>query len=250
MLAGWLAQGVSPAEVVVVEPRKPEALPVGARWFATGDQLPTDLEASVVVLAVKPQMMPDVVPAYARFSRAVFLSIAAGRTIAFFQAALGANAAIIRAMPNTPASVGRGMSVLCAGKGVSDDAKARAERLLAAVGSVAWVDDEALMDVVTAVSGSGPAYVFWLVEALAAAGEQNGLSAAIAQQLARQTVAGAGEMLHSLTESAEQLRRNVTSPGGTTAAALAVLMEETSGFKPLLDAAVAAATHRSTELAG
>ncbi len=250
MLTGWLAQGMAAREISVVSPRRPVDLPAEVHWLDSHQPLPQALNPSVVVLAVKPQMMPEVVPAYARFTEAVFLSVAAGRTVAFFQNILGPQAVVIRAMPNTPSAVGRGMTVLHAGPRVADSAKATATSLMAAMGAVAWLDDEALMNAATAVSGSGPAYVFWLVEALAAAGESHGLPAEMAQQLARHTVAGAGEMLHRLDDPAELLRRNVTSPGGTTAAALSVLMHESSGFKPLFEMALAAAIHRSQELAG
>ncbi|MFN7192949.1 MAG: pyrroline-5-carboxylate reductase, partial [Rhodospirillales bacterium] len=161
---------------------------------------------------------------------------------------LGSGIAIVRAMPNTPASVGRGISGAYASPAVSPDQRALADRLLRSVGAVEWVASEALIDAVTAVSGSGPAYVFLLAEALADAGAKAGLPADLAQRLARATVAGAGELLHQAPESAEQLRKNVTSPNGTTAAALAVLMA-TDGFGPLLERAVAAAAKRARELA-
>ena len=250
MLSGWLAQGIAAHDVTVIAPRRPVTLPEGVNWHPSDHPLPATLTPSIIVLAVKPQMMPEVVPAYAGFGEAVFLSVAAGRTVSFFQSLLGTKTQVIRAMPNTPSAVGRGMTVLFAGPTVTDSAKATATRLMAAMGAVAWLDDEHLMNAATAVSGSGPAYVFWLVEALAAAGERHGLPAAMAQQLARHTVAGAGEMLHRLDDPAELLRRNVTSPGGTTAAALSVLMNENSGFKPLFEAALAAGIQRSQELAG
>jgi pyrroline-5-carboxylate reductase len=156
---------------------------------------------------------------------------------------------LVRAMPNTPAAVRRGVSVACANAATSARQKALCAELLAAVGSVLWVDDEALLDPVTAVSGSGPAYVFLLAECLARAGEDAGLPADLARRLARETVAGAGELLARSELSAETLRRKVTSPGGTTAAALSVLMAEEDGLRSLLGRAVAAATRRSRELA-
>lgn len=254
MLAGWLADGLPAEEAIVVEPHSSSALPKGVRRYATAADLPADLAPDVIVFAVKPQVMPDIVPAYARFvceaPAPVFLSVAAGRTIPFFRSHLGEKAAVIRAMPNTPAAVRRGITVLCAGPGVSDQHKEDAATLLAAVGEVDWIEDEALIDVVTAVSGSGPAYAFLLVEAMAAAGVQNGLPPDLAQRLARQTVAGAGEMLFQLPDEAAVLRRNVTSPGGTTAAALDVLMAEGTGFGPLLEKAVTAATERGRQLGG
>ena len=178
----------------------------------------------------------------------MFLSIAAGTKIALFEAALGAEAAVVRSMPNTPAAVARGITVACANGRVGADQIALCTRLLEAVGEVAWIDDEGLMDAVTGVSGSGPAYVFLMIESLAAAGVAAGLAPELAQKLARATVTGAGELAHRSSEAAEILRRNVTSPGGTTAAALAVLMAE-DGLEALMTRAVAAATDRSRELA-
>jgi pyrroline-5-carboxylate reductase len=194
--------------------------------------------------------MAEVVPPYARFAGAVFLSIAAGKTLSFFAGQLGAAAAIVRAMPNTPAAVRRGITVCVANPLVDAPRRAACQTLLEAVGEVAWVEDEGLIDAVTAVSGSGPAYVFLLAETLAAAGAAAGLPPELATRLARATIAGSGELLRQSAETAAQLRINVTSPGGTTAAALAVLMDARAGFAPLLDRAVAAATRRGKELAG
>ncbi len=211
--------------------------------------LPAGFNPQVVVFATKPQVMDQVVPAYARFAgSALFVSIAAGKTVAFFRQNLGAKAAIVRAMPNTPAAVGRGITVGCPTPEVTPAQRAIADTLLRSVGAVEWVADEGLIDAVTAVSGSGPAYVFLLAETLAAAGAKAGLPADLAARLARATVAGAGELLHQSPETAEQLRKNVTSPNGTTAAALAVLMAA-DGFPGLLEKAVAAAEKRSRELA-
>jgi len=203
------------------------------------------------VLAVKPQSMEAVLPDLKRFADlgSVFLSIAAGKTIKYFKAHLGASARIVRAMPNTPASVRQGITVACAGAGVTEPQKKRCQELLEAVGEALWVEDEALMDPVTALSGSGPAYVFLLVEAMAAAGAKLGLAPEMAMQLARATVAGSGELLRQSAEPAAQLRVNVTSPGGTTAEALRVLMAE-DGLQPVFDKALAAAARRSKELAG
>jgi pyrroline-5-carboxylate reductase len=243
MRAGWLEAGRS---VAVVEPG-PSA-PEGA--VASPDALPADLRPAAVVLAVKPQEAAKVLPDYARFAAsAVFLSIMAGRTIAGMRALLGESAAVVRAMPNTPAAVRQGITVACPGPGVTEAQRALCTDLLAAIGEVAWVEDEALMDPVTAVSGSGPAYVFLLAEAMEAAGIAEGLPAGLARRLARRTVAGSGALLAASAEDASQLRRNVTSPGGTTAAALAVLMAE-DGLPGLMRRAVAEASRRSRELAG
>lgn len=251
LLDGWIAQGVAPASVLVIEPGA-VAVPDGVARLSSPADIAGGVTADVVVLAVKPQVMPDVVPAYARFvdGGAVFLSIAAGRSISFFRGLLGDTAAIVRAMPNTPAAVGRGMTVLCAGPDVSVEQSALCTSLVEGVGQAAWIEDEDLMDAVTGVSGSGPAYVFHMVEAMASAGQALGLPADLAMLLARQTVIGAGELLHTSDDEAGQLRKNVTSPGGTTAAALEVLMDEGGGLSPLMAKAVAAAAHRGRELAG
>jgi pyrroline-5-carboxylate reductase len=194
--------------------------------------------------------MGDVARHYRRFAtpETVFLSIAAGKTLAFFSRQLGAEAAIVRAMPNTPAAIGRGITVACPNPYASAVQIALCDRLLAAAGEVAWVDDEALIDAVTAVSGSGPAYVFLLIECLAKAGIAAGLPADLAVRLARATVAGSGELARLSSEPAEVLRQNVTSPGGTTRAALDVLMAA-DGLETLMRKAVAAAAARSRELA-
>lgn len=245
MLAGWLAAGLPPQKVWIVEPSPtPSLASLGVR---VNEPLPP--RPAVVVLAVKPQMMPQALPQVAGLagSGAVFLSIAAGLTLAWFSARLGEGTPIVRAMPNTPAAVGRGISALVA-NAAGEPALPLAEALLAAVGQTVRLDDEAQMDAVTAVSGSGPAYVFHLIEALAAAGTAQGLPADLAMRLARATVEGAGELAHRSPDSAETLRVNVTSPGGTTAAALAVLMDPASGLPPLMTKAVAAATARGREL--
>jgi pyrroline-5-carboxylate reductase len=254
MLRGWLARGVATNNVCVVEPfadaaaalRQELSVAVVADAADIGQFSP-----DIVVFAVKPQGMDEIVPAYADYAAngAAFLSIAAGRTIAYFESHLGAQAAVVRTMPNTPAAVGRGITAACANGRVTDAQRGSCEILLEAVGEVVWVDDEALIDPVTAVSGSGPAYVFLLIECLARAGEAQGLPAEIAAQLARVTVAGSGELARQSDEAAGTLRQNVTSPGGTTAAALDVLMAE-DGLQPLMDRAIDAATRRSRELAG
>ena len=206
----------------------------------------------LVLFAVKPQIIGSVLPAYAPTASAsrppAFLSIAAGTTLAALGAGLGGGAAVVRAMPNTPAAVRRGITVACANRSVDADTTALCTRLLEAVGEVAWIEDEAAMDAVTAVSGSGPAYVFLLIECLAGAGAAAGLDPALAERLARATVAGSGALAVASDEPAATLRRNVTSPGGTTAAALEVLMGD-AGLAPLMIAAVRAATDRSRALA-
>ena len=253
MLAGWLTAPDAPAPIVVVEPNAEAAQRLagpGVTAVGDADAIPVGFRPAVVVLATKPQVMDGVVPAYARFAPgALFLSIAAGKTLGYFAALLGAGAAIVRAMPNTPAQVRRGISVACANARVTPAQRTTADRLLAAVGEVGWVEDEAQIDAVTAVSGSGPAYVFLLAECMAQAGRAVGLPEALATRLARATVAGAGELLHRSRESAAQLRQNVTSPNGTTQAALDVLMAP-DALQPLLTKAIAAAARRSRELAG
>ena len=254
MLRGWLERDVDPAGVHVVDPANESrslAEELGVGYAESADALPTDVGPRVVLFAVKPQITDDVVPAYADFTGpdTVFLSIAAGRTIAYFEERLGDQAAIIRTMPNTPAAIGRGITVACATQRVSVESRAICEVLLSAVGEVTWVDDEGLLDAVTATSGSGPAYVFLLIECLAEAGVEAGLPFDLAMQLAEATVAGAGELARQSEEPASVLRQNVTSPGGTTAAALEILMAG-DGLGQLLTRAVAAATHRSRELAG
>jgi pyrroline-5-carboxylate reductase len=250
MLDGWLSRGLSPADVLVAEPV--EALrPKKPGLRAVGSTSELSDTPEIVVLAVKPQTMDGVLPDLKRFAEAgsVFLSIAAGKTLKYFASHLGTAAKVVRSMPNTPAAVRQGITVACAAKGVSAAEKQRCQQLLEAVGQALWVDDEALLDPVTALSGSGPAYVFLLVEAMAAAGAKLGLKPEMAMQLARATVAGSGELLKQSSEPAQQLRVNVTSPGGTTAEALKVLMAS-DGIQPVFDKALAAASRRSKELAG
>ncbi|WP_142847289.1 pyrroline-5-carboxylate reductase [Telmatospirillum sp. J64-1] len=251
MLEGWLDRGLAPADVVVVDPGDFARRTFDGRVRVVGgaQDVPEDFSPDVLVLAVKPQVMADVAAAYGRFRNVVYLSIAAGKTIAFFEGLFGREAAIIRAMPNTPAAVRAGITVLCANANVTSAQRAACRDLLAAVGQVEEVADEALMDAVTAVSGSGPAYVFHMVEALAEAGRRAGLPADLALSLARATVSGAGELLRQSSEEAGTLRQNVTSPGGTTFAALQVLMREEGGLTALMSEAVEAATRRSRELA-
>jgi pyrroline-5-carboxylate reductase len=247
LLAGWLARGVAPEAVGVIEPAPSDWLRgTGVRLNAG---LPSD--PAVALLAVKPQMMGAALPALAGLGAGVlFVSIAAGTRIAALDAALGGARRIVRAMPNTPAAVGRGITAMVGNEAAGPGDLALAEALLAAVGEVVHLPDEGLMDAVTAVSGSGPAYVFHLIEALAAAGAAQGLPADLAMRLARTTVTGSGELARLSDESAERLRINVTSPGGTTAAALAVLMDPEHGLPPLMARAVAAAAARGRELGG
>lgn len=251
LLTGWIRQGIAAADIVVVEPNPLPDLPAGIRHCQSAEALPADFRPALAMLAVKPQAMAAVAPAYAALaaSGTCFLSIAAGTTIATLTRLLGGRAAVIRAMPNTPAAVGAGITVACAGEGVTAEQRQLCEQLLTAVGEVGWVDKETLIDAVTAVSGSGPAYVFWLTECMAAAGEKAGLDKELAARLARATVVGSGALMRQSPESPEQLRRNVTSPNGTTQAALEVLMAP-DGLAPLMERAVAAAARRARELAG
>jgi pyrroline-5-carboxylate reductase len=251
LLAGWLGLKLNPRKVIVIEPQPSKALIAlkrrGVRVNYSGK---TNGPAAVIVLAVKPQTAPEVLPSLVPMvnAKTVVVSIMAGRTLKFLERGLP-SAAIVRAMPNTPAAIGRGITVACPNARVTAAERALAHNLLAATGAVEWVNDEALMDAVTAVSGSGPAYVFLLAETLAQAGIAAGLPAALSEKLARTTVAGSGELLHRSELSAAALRTNVTSPGGTTAAALEVLMGQ-SGLEPLLTKAVIAATKRGRDLAG
>jgi pyrroline-5-carboxylate reductase len=251
LLEGWLAGGLPPAAVTVLEPSPSPRLEALAR---DGLRLNLELPAgpAVAVLAVKPQMMGDALPRLAALGNGttLFISIAAGTPIRALEAALGTRTPIVRAMPNTPAAVGRGITALVANDHAGTGALDLAEALMAAVGKTVRLDDESQMDAVTAVSGSGPAYVFLLIEALAAAGEAEGLSPGLAAALARATVAGAGALAESTDRAPAGLRVDVTSPGGTTAAALGVLMEEETGLPAVIRRGVAAAAARSRELAG
>ncbi|HEY1721490.1 MAG TPA: pyrroline-5-carboxylate reductase [Magnetospirillaceae bacterium] len=250
MLEGWLERGAASADIIVVEPNGPVAARDGLRVVKAAGEVPADFSPDVVVLAVKPQMMDAALPPLVGYAgKAVVLSIAAGKTLAYFGKALGEGTAVVRAMPNTPAAVGRGISVAVPNAKVSAEQRAACGALLSAVGAVEWVEDEGLMDAVTAVSGSGPAYVFLLAETLAEAGVAAGLPRPLAEKLARATVVGSGELLNQSPETAAKLRENVTSPNGTTFAALQVLRVET-GMPGLMTRAVAAAAARSKELAG
>jgi pyrroline-5-carboxylate reductase len=247
MLAGWRERGLT--RVVAVDPH-PAAVPEGAEWVPTADDVAPDFAPAAVVLAIKPQEAAAALPLHARFAAStVFVSIMAGTTIAAMRRLLGEGAAIVRAMPNTPAAVRRGFTVLCAGPGVTEAQRALADTLLSATGEVAWVEDEGLLDPVTAVSGGGPAYVFLLAELLEKAAMEQGIPADLARRMARATVAGAGALLAASSEDAAVLRRNVTSPKGTTERALAVLMAR-DAWPQAISRAIAAATERSRELAG
>ena len=251
MLDGWLARGLHPKKLVVIEPEPGNAVKALARRGVTLNPKGNAAAASAIVIAVKPQTAPDAVPPLGPYAgkNTLVLSIMAGRTIGFLETSLPPGAAIVRAMPNTPAAIGRGIAVACPNAHVSARQRKLAGDLLAAIGTVEWVTDETLMDAVTALSGSGPAYVFLLAEAMTNAGIAAGLPAALAGRHARETVAGSGELLHRSELDAATLRQNVTSPGGTTAAALEVLMGP-GGFDALLTRAIAAATRRSRQLAG
>jgi pyrroline-5-carboxylate reductase len=251
MLDGWLARGLNPKKIAVLEPHPAKAIKALARRGVRLNPRNKIVDATAVVIAVKPQSAPDVMPAVVpQVGKATLvLSIMAGRTIAFLEKALASDGAIVRAMPNTPAAIGRGITVAVGNRKIVARQRKLASDLLAAIGKVEWVTDERLMDAVTAVSGSGPAYIFLLAECLAKAGIAAGLPAELAVTLVRETVAGSGELLHRSPLDAATLRQNVTSPGGTTAAALEVLMGP-GGFDALLTHAIAAATRRSRELAG
>jgi pyrroline-5-carboxylate reductase len=250
MLAGWRERGL--ARSVAVDPA-PGAAPLAGpdlRVVESVAALPADFAPAAVVLAVKPQAAAETLPAYRRFAgSAVFLSIMAGRTIGGMTALLGPGAAIVRAMPNTPAAIRQGMTVACASPPVTPAQRALCDSLLAAIGAVAWVADEALLDPVTAVSGSGPAYVFLLAELMEREAVGQGIPPDLARLLARQTVAGSGALLAASPEDSAALRVAVTSPAGTTAAALAVLMDQ-AAWPDAVHRAIEAATRRSRELAG
>jgi pyrroline-5-carboxylate reductase len=249
MLTGWLAQGLDPKRVVVIEPHpSAEINALAAKGVRLNPPAKQVGEVDTLVVAVKPQSFREAGAALKAFTgpSTLVVSIMAGTTIASLEAVCGGS--VVRAMPNTPAAIGRGITVAVAAKKVSAAQRAIADALLRATGSVEWVAGESLMDAVTAVSGSGPAYVFLLAEELARAGVEAGLPAELATKLARETVAGSGELLHRSDLASATLRQNVTSPGGTTAAALDVLMGP-NGLQPLLTRAVAAATQRSRDLA-
>jgi pyrroline-5-carboxylate reductase len=249
MLAGWLAQGLDAGQVAVVEPHPSDEIRALAAKGVRLNPSPKDVGAvATLVVALKPQTFRDAGAMLKSFTgdSTLVVSIMAGIPIASIVGVSGGS--VVRAMPNTPAAIGRGITVAVAARNVSAAQRAVADALLRATGSVEWIDDEDLMDAVTAVSGSGPAYIFLLAEELARAGVEAGLPLELATRLARETVAGSGELLHRSELASATLRQNVTSPGGTTAAALEVLMAK-DGLQSLLTRAVAAATRRSKELA-
>ena len=250
LLEGWLRLGLDPSQVAVLEPQPAPDISALARRGLLLNPDPKSLgDAAAMVIALKPQVAAQAIPPLSSLVSAstIVVSIMAGRTLRFLAATLDRRCAMVRAMPNTPAAIGRGITVAVP-RNASAAQRELADRLLSATGAVEWIDDEVLMDAVTAVSGSGPAYVFLLAEVLAEAGVAAGLPVSLAAKLARETVAGAGELLHRSPLDAAVLRQNVTSPGGTTAAALAVLMGK-NGLNALMTRAIAAATARSRELA-
>jgi len=255
MLKGWLKCGISAETITVVEPNNDAATHIKKQFnvatVCSADELLSTYSPATIVIAVKPQMMDSMLKSYQRFvgPNTVFLSIAAGKTLAYFETVLGPNAAIIRAMPNTPATVMRAVTVTTQNKNVTPQQQQNGKHLLEAIGDVFEIQDESQLDAVTALSGGGPAYVFLLVETLTKAGIKAGLPETLAADLARLTVSGTGEMLRQSDEHPSILRQNVTSPGGTTAEALAVLMAD-DGWQPLMNEAIKNAAKRSRELAG
>jgi pyrroline-5-carboxylate reductase len=252
MLEGWLRAGADPARIAVCDPMpSPEMTQLLRHHGIRLNPLVSAItDAEVVIIAVKPQVMEDVLPTVAglKSSRPLILSVAAGKTIATFAKHFGSDAAIIRTIPNTPASIGRGITAMVANPHVSPSQLELANVLLKSTGEVVTVPEESMIDLVTAVSGSGPAYIFYLTECLAAAGVEVGLPADLAMQLARATVAGSGELMRQSGIDAATLRQNVTSPKGTTYAALQILMAD-DGMMPLFAKAIRAAADRSKELA-
>ena len=249
MLTGWLAQGLDPTRVAVIEPQpSPEISALTTKGIRLNPSAGDIGKVDTLVVAVKPQSFREAGAALKPFvgTSTLAVSIMAGTTIATIGQVCGG--VVVRAMPNTPAAIGRGITVAVAARNVSAVQRATADALLRATGSVEWIDDESLMDAVTAVSGSGPAYIFLLAEELARAGVEAGLPEELATRLARETVAGSGELLHRSALPTATLRQNVTSPGGTTAAALDVLMAK-DGLQPLMIRAIAAAKKRSKDLA-
>ena len=249
MLTGWLSGGLDRRRVAVIDPHiSAEITALAAKGVALNPDATTAGQVETLIVAVKPQMFREAGAKLKSFvsDKTAVVSIMAGTTIASLEEVCGG--AVVRAMPNTPAAIGRGITVAVAERSVSASQRGIADALLRAIGVVEWADDETLMDAVTAVSGSGPAYVFLLAEELARAGVEAGLPEALATKLARETVAGSGELLHQSELASGTLRQNVTSPGGTTAAALGVLMGE-PGLRELMIRAIAAATKRSKELA-
>ncbi len=254
MLEGWLARGLDPALTFVLEPNVPDSLRElsDSRGIHLNPSLDDGPAPDKMVLAVKPQMMDEVLSDVARFAKpdTLVISIAAGRTLEGIARHFAPGTPIVRSIPNTPAAIGRGMTVAYGNPAVSDEQRAVCTELLESLGEVAWVEEEGLIDAATAVSGSGPAYAFYLAECMAKAGHAQGLPADLAARLAAVTVAGAGALMCESGVPAGRLRENVTSPNGTTAAALDVLMQPEGGLEPLMQRAIAAAAQRSRDLAG
>ncbi len=254
ILKGLLAGGLDPTSVIIQDPKPaPEMAKFLKRHgiAAVSEITALDAPPAVIMAAVKPQIMDAVFPPVGKLAGpdTVVLSVAAGRTIASFEGHVGDGVCVVRAMPNTPAAVGEGMTVCCGNAVMAPQQKALCTTFLETIGKVGWVEREDLIDAVTGVSGSGPAYVFWLAECMAAAGVKAGLDQDLAVELARQTVAGSGVLMAQTSESATELRKAVTSPGGTTEAALKVLMREPNGLKDLMAEAVMQAKKRGGELA-
>ena len=252
MLEGWLKSGADPKKIVVLDPFASDDMKalLSKHGVSLNPAVASIRNAEVVLIALKPQMMEEVLPSVVGLgaSKPLILSVAAGKTIASFERHFGKTAAFIRTIPNTPASIGRGITAMSANPNVSATQLKLATDLLSAIGEVVTVDREELIDCVTAVSGSGPAYVFYMTECLAHAAEKIGLPPALAMQLARATVAGSGELMRVTGTEAATLRQNVTSPKGTTHAALQILMAN-DGLQLLFEKAVKAAADRSRELA-
>ena len=248
LLARWL-QYFPESHFDVIELDHTQRNSAQVTWHKSLDALPQDYPQVFVVFAVKPQQLGDLLPAYGkRFGNVpLYISVAAGKDLQFLASRLGERMQVVRAMPNTPALAGQGMSVLCASGTLPASARNVATQLMQAVGKVEWVSDESLMDAVTALSGSGPAYVFLFLECLVKAGMAAGLSENIARTLTLQTVSGSLALAEQSQDSFEQLRKNVTSPGGTTEAALAVLMKN-NAMENIVKEAVLAAAKRSKKL--
>lgn len=251
LLGGWLNDGLVEKSVTVIDPSPADHMKdmISNAGVQHESAAPADLVPDVLILAVKPQIIDKVISAVSHMVGAdtVVVSVAAGKTIAQLENGIGKKCAVVRAMPNTPALVRRGITVACPNEQVTDVQKTRVDRLLLATGSVEWVIDERLIDAVTGVSGSGPAYVFYLAECMAMAGVRAGLPEELARKLASETVTGAGELLARSDKAPETLRENVTSPKGTTAAALEILMGD-EGMRQIVEEAVLAATKRSRDL--
>jgi pyrroline-5-carboxylate reductase len=254
LLGGWFGRGLDGSSMTIIDPAPSEEAQIAGRYKGVriNPEAAEIAPPAVLFLAIKPQTLDEAAPQIARLAGAqtLVVSILAGKTTSNLRARLSGAGGIVRAMPNTPAAIRRGITAAYATKDVSPAQRGTADELLSAVGRVEWLEDESHLDAVTAVSGSGPAYVFLLAECLAEAGAAAGLPPDLAERLARATVEGSGELMHRSPEKAvSKLREEVTSPGGTTAAALAILNGE-SGLKKLMEAAVAAAKHRAAELSG